>query len=279
MEENAQLKDLQNQIRARYDDLSKRLKQVAQYILDNSDSIVFDTVAVIAQKAKVPPSTLIRFAAEFGFSGFNEMKQLFRENLMEKTTNYTERLQLSNKLNKQHNSAADNILSIFAQANGQALRQLDTEDNIGLLHSAAKLLMQANNIFIIGLKRSFSVACYLNYALQHLDCRSFVIDGQGGMFDEQLNQVKAGDVIVVISFSPYADETLNIVNIAAQKGIKQIAITDSQISPLLAFSDISFIIKEAQVLGFRSQCSTMTLVQSLAITIGLEKNPAERGTD
>ena len=44
----------------------------------------FDTVAVIAEKADVPPSTLIRFASEFGFSGFNEMKQIFRENLMEK---------------------------------------------------------------------------------------------------------------------------------------------------------------------------------------------------
>ncbi|OOF71144.1 MurR/RpiR family transcriptional regulator [Rodentibacter caecimuris] len=275
MEENAQLKDLQNKIRARYDNLSKRLKQVAQYILDNSDSIVFDTVAVISEKANVPPSTLIRFATEFGFSGFNEMKLLFRENLIEKTTNYTERLQLSHKLNKQHNNSAENILPIFAQANAQAIQQLATNNNAKLLHSAAQILNQAHNIFIIGLKRSFSVACYLNYALQHLDCRSFVIDGLGGMFDEQLSQIREGDVIVVISFSPYADETLNIANIAAQKGIKQIAITDSQISPLLTFSDISFIIKEAQVLGFRSQCSTMTLVQTLAITLGLEKESVE----
>ena len=37
------------------------------------------------------------------------------------------------------------------------------------------------------------------------------------------------------------------------------------------FSDIAFVIKEAQVLGFRSQCSTMTLVQTLAIVLGLEK--------
>ena len=55
------------------------------------------------------------------------------------------------------------------------------------------------------------------------------------------------------------------------KRVKQISITDSQISPLLAFSDIAFVIKEAQVLGFRSQCSTMTLVQTLAIVLGLEK--------
>ena len=272
MQETPQLSNLQDEIRQRYDSLSKRLKQVAQYVLDNNNSIVFDTVATIAERADVPPSTLIRFANAFGFDGFNEMKQIFRENLMEETSNYTERLQLSRKLaeNEPQETSRD-ILNIFAQANSQALQKLAAQTSTQQLKQAVDILKNANNIFIIGLKRSFSIACYLDYALHHLDCRSFVINGLGGMFDEQLNQVKKGDAVVAISFSPYAQETLNIMNVTAQKGIKQIAITDSQISPLLMFSDVSFVIKEAQVKGFRSQCASMTLVQTLAIALGLEK--------
>jgi DNA-binding MurR/RpiR family transcriptional regulator len=49
-----QLTILQDEIRRRYDTLSKRLKQVARYILDNSNSVAFDTVASIAQQADVP---------------------------------------------------------------------------------------------------------------------------------------------------------------------------------------------------------------------------------
>ncbi len=200
------------------------------------------------------------------------MKQIFRENLMEKTTNYTERLQLSHKIaQSEGEESPEDILTIFSQANSQALHQLAEQTTNEQIYAAAKILKEANNIFIIGLKRSFSAACYLNYALHHLDCRAFLINGLGGMFDEQLSQVKEGDVVVAISFSPYAAETVNIMNTSAKKGVKQIAITDSQISPLLAFSDIAFVIKEAQVLGFRSQCSTMTLVQTLAIVLGLEK--------
>ena len=169
MKEKSQLTNLQTEIQTRYDSLSKRLKQVAKYILDNSDSIVFDTVAVIAEKADVPPSTLIRFASEFGFSGFNEMKQIFRENLMEKTTNYTERLQLSHKIAKSEGEESpEDILTIFSQANSQALHQLAEQTTNEQINEAAKILKEANNIFIIGLKRSFSAACYLNYALQHL---------------------------------------------------------------------------------------------------------------
>lgn len=40
MKEKSQLTNLQTEIQTRYDSLSKRLKQVAKYILDNSDSIV-----------------------------------------------------------------------------------------------------------------------------------------------------------------------------------------------------------------------------------------------
>lgn len=272
MKENSQLTNLQDEIRQRYDSLSKRLKQVAQYVLDNNNSIVFDTVATIAERAEVPPSTLIRFANAFGFAGFNEMKQIFRENLMEETSNYTERLQLSRRLDEhERQETSSDILNIFAHANSQALQKLATQTSEAQLKQAVDILNNANNIFIIGLKRSFSIACYLDYALHHLDCRSFVINGLGGMFDEQLSQVKKGDVVVAISFSPYAQETLNIMNITARKGIKQIAITDSQISPLLAFSDVSFVIKEAQVKGFRSQCASMMLVQTLAIALGLER--------
>ncbi len=71
--------ELQDQIRSRYDELSKRLQEVAGYIIENPNSVAFDTVAIIAEKADVPPSTLIRFANAFGFTGFNDMKQIFRK--------------------------------------------------------------------------------------------------------------------------------------------------------------------------------------------------------
>ena len=88
------LNELQQQIRDRYDSLSKRLQQVSRYVLDNTNSVAFDTVAVIAERAGVPPSTLIRFANAFDFTGFNEMKQLFRMNLVEETASYSDRARM-----------------------------------------------------------------------------------------------------------------------------------------------------------------------------------------
>lgn len=271
MNEPTQLTHFQEEIRKQYDGLSKRLKQVAQYILDNGNSVVFDTVSTIAERAGVPPSTLIRFANAMGFSGFNEIKQLYRQNMMEGTSRYTERVQLFRQIEPiDENNELNHILGVFIQGNTQALQQLSEQVSQEQLAQTVDILHNAKRIFIVGLKRSFSIANYLNYALHHLDYDVFMIDGSGGMFDEQLSRIREGDAVIAVSFSPYANETLNVVTATARAGVKHIAITDSQLSPLLSFSDVSFIIKEAQVSGFRSQCATMTLAQTIAVSLALK---------
>lgn len=270
-----QLTILQDEIRRRYDTLSKRLKQVARYILDNSNSVAFDTVASIAQQADVPPSTLIRFANAFGFSGFNEMKQMFKQHLMEETANYTERARLFRQTTTDDATPPETpteILNMFTMVNTQALQQLVMQTSGDDLQRAVALLAEAENIYVIGLRRSFSVASYLTYALRHLDRKAFLIDGLGGMFTEQLSLVGPKDVVVAVSFSPYAREVVELVELGAQRKARQIAITDSQVSPLAAFSDVCFVVREAQVDGFRSQVASLCLAQTLAVSLALNSS-------
>ncbi|OIN12489.1 MurR/RpiR family transcriptional regulator [Oceanisphaera psychrotolerans] len=273
--------ELQDVIRSRYGELSKRLQQVAAYVLDNTNSVAFDTVAVIAEQADVPPSTLIRFANAFGYSGFNDMKQVFRRHLMEETANYTERAKMFRDLEDQPSpEQPEEILNEFSRANVQALQQLAAQTSAEDLNKTVQILADAENIYVIGLRRSFSVATYLTYALRHLNRRAFLIDGLGGMFQEQLELIGPKDVVVAISFSPYARETLALTETASRAGARQIAITDSQVSPLASFSDICFVVKEAQVDAFRSQSASLCLVQSLAVSLAYhDKDDKKENSD
>ncbi|UXI04347.1 MurR/RpiR family transcriptional regulator [Photobacterium sp. TY1-4] len=268
------LTELQDQIREKYDGLSKRLQQVAGYVLDNNNSVAFDTVAVIAQHAEVPPSTLIRFANAFGFSGFNEMKQLFRQNLLEETANYTDRIRLLKELDDDAAPPEQpiDILQAFSRANAQAMQQLAAQTEPEKLDAAIDILNQAESIYLIGLGRSFSVASYLTYALRHLNRRAFLIDGLGGMFKEQISMIGPKDAVIAVSFSPYAKETVMLSEVAAQTGTKQVIITDSQISPLASFSDVCFVVKEAQVDAFRSQAASLCLAQTLAVSLAFRQD-------
>ena len=91
------------------------------------------------------------------------------------------------------------------------------------------------------------------------------------MFIEQLSLVGPKDVVVAVS-SPYAREVVELVELGAQRKARQIAITDSQVSPLAAFSDVCFVVREAQVDGFRSQVASLCLAQTLAVSLALNSS-------
>ncbi|CCN37555.1 putative Transcriptional regulator RpiR family [Vibrio nigripulchritudo SO65] len=266
------LSELQEDIRKEYGNLSKRLQQVGQYLLDNPENVAFDTVAVIASNADVPPSTLIRFANALGFNGFNDMKQLYRQNMVEETSNYSERIKLFKAMSPDDSQTSTPISQLhnFANANAHALEQLANKIEESDLNNAITLLKNAKCLYVIGLRRSFSIASYMVYALRHLGKRVVLIDGLGGMYDEQLSMVTAKDAVVSISFSPYAEETHNWVKAARDKGAKQVTLTDSQVSPIAELSDVNFVVNEANVGGFRGQSASLCLAQTLAVSLASE---------
>ena len=83
---------LQKAIVERFPSLSKRLQQIATYALDNPSDLALETIATVAERANVQPSSLIRFAKELGFSGYSEMQRVFRLRLTDAMPDYNERL-------------------------------------------------------------------------------------------------------------------------------------------------------------------------------------------
>ncbi|AEF55221.1 MurR/RpiR family transcriptional regulator [Marinomonas posidonica] len=267
------LEQLQQTISRNYEGLSKRLQQVARFLLEHPNTVALETVASLAEQCGVPPSTLVRFAAAFEYNGFSEMQNLFRQSLVEQTSisNYSERV----KMNQNATGAdihADQILSEFSQRNAFSMSHMPHQFSPEMLSSAVDLLENAENIYLIGLRRAFPISSYFAYSLRHLNKTTHLIDGGGGMLVEQASNIRKDDVIIATTFSPYAQETVTVSEYAYAAGAKVIAITDSKISPLAGMSDVCFDIKEAEVLGFRSLTSSMTLAQTLLVSLAYRLN-------
>jgi DNA-binding MurR/RpiR family transcriptional regulator len=238
--------------------------------MDNPNDIAFGTVAVIADAAGVHPSALVRFANKFGFSGFSEMQQLFQSELVRKTPSYQERVKLSQQLSaEQGNTAAESqnrsLLGQFISSNMHALADLSNSVLDTDLEAAIDILLKAKITYVVGVRRAFIVANYFSYALQHINRHVCLVDGAGGMFKQQINSATAADTLIAVSFHPYADETRQVVDRAKVSNSSLIVITDSLVSPLASIADVCFVIKEAEVSGFRSLTSSLCLAQSLSI--------------
>lgn len=261
------LENLQHAITQQYGTLSKRLQQVARFLLEHPSTVALETVANLAQQADVPPSTLVRFAAAFGYNGFSEMQNLFRQVLVEQSSSYSERVQMTKSAVDVSGINDHAILSEFTTSNVFSMSHLPHHLNERQLNQAVSMLESTSNIYIVGLRRSFPISTYLAYSLRHLDRPTHLIDANGGMLMEQASNIRENDVLVATAFSPYAKETVKVAEFARSKGAKILSITDSKLSPLAALSDVCFDVKEAEVMGFRSLTSSMTVAQTLLVCL------------
>jgi DNA-binding MurR/RpiR family transcriptional regulator len=269
------LSDLQNAITERYDSFSKRLRQVAQYLMDHPSEIAFGTVTVIAKDAQVHPSTLVRFANALGYSGFTEMQSLFQQKLLQDSPSYTERIRIAREtLGDPGTQSPSQLLGEFTHADTMALQALESHIPAADLDQAIDILAGADATHIIGVRRSFVPAAYFAYALRHIDRRAHLLDNVGGMIREQASTIGSNDVLLAISFRPYATETDETVRIAVERGVPIVVITDSKLSPLARLATVAFTLPDSEVHGFRSLTPTLCLAQSLAIGLAyrLDKN-------
>ena len=99
----------------------------------------------------------------------------------------------------------------FVQGEIQALQSLRNTVTDEQIENTALILAKSNVIYIAAQRRSFPIAAYLTYAfLTIFGVANMLLDSAGGMFAEQGKKVREVDVSLVISFSPYANEVLNL---------------------------------------------------------------------
>lgn len=264
------LNGLRQAITDRFPTLSKRLQDIARFALDCPNEMAIETVATIAGRAGVQPSAIIRFANSFGYSGFSEMQRIFQSSLLERVPSYNERLRRALALEHEGGpSSSAELLQEFCAANSVSLRHLSEVVPPAKLAEAIELLSAAKVVHLLGMRRSFPVAAYLAYALSHAECRTHLMTGVAGLLAEQGGLMTSDDVLVAISASPYAQETVATVEAAAAKGVRILAITDSQLSPIGRLATIAFHINDAELRGFRSLTATLCLAQTLAVGLAL----------
>ena len=270
--------ELREAILARYDSLSGRLRQFAHFVLDAPNDVALETLAVIAERSGVQPSAIVRFAKQFGFDGASPMQRVFRADLVaaNPAAAYGERVRQT--LDRLENPPSDpaSLLREFAEGTDLALRQLTHTVGAAELTAAFRLLEQANTVYVVGVRRAFPVAAYLAYSLQQSAKRTVFVDGVAGLWRQQVAAITSGDLLIGVSYRPYAEETIQVVSAAHAQKASVLAITDSVVSEIAKEADTVLRVQEAEIRGFRSLAASMCLAQTLVIGYAFRSNKRAR---
>ena len=261
--------ELLQRVSQEYEGLSKQLKVIARHVEQHRDHLGLEGIQEVAAQCDVQPSAVVRFAKHFGFSGFTEMQRIFRDGLARQiapSRNYKARIREVIESGAGALSSVE-IAHEFLAGSIAGMQELENGLHGPSFKKAVDLLAEADTVWIAGSRRSFPVAVYLDYALQHTDKRIALVSALGSMHSGQMRSVRKGDVMIAISFAPYAEETVDVAQQAVTRGARLIAITDSRMSPLARDAQVTLVVQDNSIFGFRSLTSTMGLAQSLFIAL------------
>jgi DNA-binding MurR/RpiR family transcriptional regulator len=266
--------ELRAAILERYDSLSKRLQQIARYVLDEPNEMALETLAVISERCGVQPSAIVRFAKTFGYGGATQMQRLFRDGLLSghAALGYSERVRHFNEAVAKKPDGGADVLSEFVEGNTIALQNLAQTVSESDMARAVKMIDKAETVYVVGFRRSFPVASYLAYSLQQVNKRTLFIDGVAGLTRQQVQTIGPKDVLIAVSYHPYAEETIQAVEMAAARGAAILSISDSLVSPIAKPASLVLHVRESEVRTFRSLAASICLAQALVIGFAFESS-------
>lgn len=268
--------ELKQRIADRYDGLSGRLRQFAEYALASPRDVALEPVAAIAERAGVQPSSIVRFAHALGYAGFSEMQRVFRSHLVGRPPSYRDRIaHLRTARSNGRGDAPRGVLAGFISDGIDALEHLHDAVRPAELGRAVQALGRAEAIYLAAEGRAFPVAFYLYYALARLDRRAYLIDGVGGMDRAQAALAGARDALIAISFKDYSPGVVSLFEAARARRVTTVAITDTALGPLSRHAAVTLELGDDGNRPFRSLAAPMCLAQTLVVALGhhLEAKP------
>lgn len=246
--------------------LPRQLREVALYVARNPSDFAVGNTVEISKRARVQPSTLVRFAQAFGFPGFSEFQDIFKDYVK---MNWPEARDRADPLAAA--IAADNpdlrIIAGMAHTSIASLSRMPDDIDLDMFDAIATGMANAETIYLIGSKRAFPVTMYMGIALSQLGIKNSLVDNFGSLGFEQLTFASVKDAVLAISFSPYNSITPTLAIRAAQSGATVFAITDTVASPLIPTASAWLGINESDFGGFRSLAATLAVAMSLVLGV------------
>ncbi|PLS02164.1 MurR/RpiR family transcriptional regulator [Neobacillus cucumis] len=254
-------------IRSYYARLSEKEKKVADYILENPEKIIHNTINEVAEDLQVADATVFRFCKRIGFKGYQAMKISLASEIIEPIQQIHEEI----SVNDNEKTVADKVFHSNIRTLENTLQILDGAS----IQKAVGLLMKAKRVEFYGTGGSSVVAMDAFHKFVRTGIKAFAfIDSHFQLMSA--SQLGENDVAVVISHSGTNKDTINILKTAKKNGARTIGITGYPKSPICQISDVALYTSseetEYRSEALSSRIAQLSLIDALYVNIMVLNN-------
>ncbi len=109
----------------------------------------------------------------------------------------------------------------------------------------------------------------LSSLAHHLQALTF--DGAGGTGVDLLRTIGSADVMLAISVKPYTRHTVHAARYSRARGVRIVAVTDSEMSPLAALAEETLIVRTETPSFFHTMAPAFAAVECLAALVAARR--------
>jgi len=216
-------------IRSYYPSFTPAEQRIADFILSNPREVIYMSVTELAERCGVGDGTVVRFAQDIGFSGYQELKLTLSRDLVGPFENVLEDVSPEDSL--------DDIVRKITNKNLKAITDTTRLIDIDSLKKAIEMISQSRKVEFYGVGASGFTALDAKYKFLRI---GIVCDA---LTDPHLQAMSAAtltskDVAVGISHSGATKDTIDSLKVAKNAGAKTICITNFIHSPITEVSDV-----------------------------------------
>lgn len=241
---------------------SKGQKLIAKYILDSYDKAAFMTASKLGTTVGVSESTVVRFAVELGYEGYPSMQKALQAMILNRLTS-VQRIEVTNdRIGNQ------DVVSMVLQADIDKIRMTNDTTDREAFESAVNAIIKAENIYIVGVRSSSSLASFLGFYFNYMfnNVRMVTDSGTGSIFEEVV-RVNSRDVVIGISFPRYSSSTIKGIKYCHDVGATVIGLTDAVDSPVGKCSDYVLVAKSDMVSLVDTLVAPLSLINALIVAV------------
>lgn len=246
-------------IRASHDSLTQTERKLANALLQNYPAAGLASITAVAANAEVSTPTVARMVKKLGFKGFPQFHQALRQELEAKAQGPTQR-----RANWAAEAPDSHMLNRFADAVmsnlGQTFANLDTGSFDG---AVAQLGDADRRLYVVGGRITRSLAEYAFTHFQAIRPRVTHMTSSSATWPHYVLDMVKGDTLLMFDVRRYETNLQRLAELASQRGVRVVLITDQWASPVAKVADHVFNCWVEIPSAWDSNISTMMLVEAL----------------
>ena len=249
--------------------LFTHIERIADYITDHYDKAAFMTAAKLGQKTGVSESTVVRFAAQLGFSKYAKLQKEL-QNIVRTNLTASQRMAVTND-RLDGKDIITNTLQRDIEMIKSTMETVSHED----FSQAVEAIKSAKRIYIIGVRSSAALASFLAFYFNMVfeDVKLVSPSGSSEIL-ESIYHIDKEDVCIAISFPRYSNRTVSAVRFIANRGAKIISITDNELAPSARYADYKLLARSDMASFGDSLVAPLSLINALIVasTYGMNES-------